>query len=128
MSFLLNSKGVKDQVTALYALSNPALEAEANAIKSDFRSWVDDHFALTNAQKNCLAAMPNKVVQFFGDQCWYCFMFRLPITLDDSAPAPTGYGKWTESSSTPKLITGGDGSIEATGELVFKFLYRPTGG
>jgi hypothetical protein len=128
MSYLLNPRGVSEQLKALYALSNSALEAEAISIKSDFKSWVEDHFDLTTPQKNHLYGMSPIARQFFGDQCWICFLFRLPITLVyPSPPAPTGYGKWVESSTTPKLIANGNGDVEASGQLTIEMVYRPLG-
>lgn len=129
MNYPLTPQGVSDQLTALYSLSNSALEVEANAIKSNFRTWIEDHFSLSNDQKRYLYAMPDKSVQYFGDQCWFCFLYRLKITLVYPAPpSPTGLGKWTESTSSTKLITNDNGGVEASGELTFTMIYRETDG
>lgn len=126
MSYPLNSRGAAELIAYLYSLPDNELQAAAAAIRSDFKTWVTKHFSLTNEQKSYLAAMPNTATQYFGDQCSFCFIHRLNVTLDYPAPpAPTGYGKWTESTSSTKLITNDDGDQEATGELKFTMVYRP---
>lgn len=125
MIYSLTPQGVKDMLVALYALPNSALEVEANAIKNDFRLWVKNRFSLTTDQKRYLDSMPNNSTQYFGDQCWFYFLHRLNVSLVYPAPpAPTGYGKWTESTSSATFTTNDNGGDEASGELTFTMIYR----
>lgn len=126
MSYPLTAQGVADQLEELYALSNPDLADEADAIQTDFRTWIVDHFTLSSAQLTYLAGMAQKDVEYFGQQCAFCFIHRLNISLVYPAPpAPSGYGKWTESTNSTKLIANGSGGTGATGELVFTMVYIP---
>lgn len=126
MSYPLSTRGVADLITYLYALPDDQLIAEANSIKSDFRAWVESHFLLSPKQQSYLNNLPENSVIYFGDQCWFCFINRLSVTLDyPSPPEPTGLGKWTEGKSSTKLVVNNDGGFEATGELNFSMIYRP---
>ena len=129
MIYPFTPKGVQDMLMALYALPDSELQVEANAIKNDFRLWVKNHFSLTTDQKRYLDSMPNQSTQYFGDQCWFCFLYRLNINLVYPAPpAPTGLGKWAESTSSATCTTNDDGGVEATGELTFTMIYREING
>jgi hypothetical protein len=125
MIYPLSTKGVADLIESLYSLPDDELYAEANSIKSDFRGWVERHFSLSDLQKAYLKLIPQNSVIYFGDQCWFCFINRLKITLDyPSPPQPTGLGKWTEGKSSTKLIVNDGGGSEASGELNFTMVYR----
>lgn len=126
MSYPLTQRGAAELIAYLYSLPDSDLQAEAAAIKSDFKTWITKHFTLTSDQKSYLASMANSATQYFGEQCSFCFIHRLNVSLDYPAPpAPTGYGKWTESTSSTKLITNSTGNEEASGELKFTMVYRP---
>lgn len=125
MIYPLSTKGVADLIAYLYALPNDELNTEAKSIKNDFRGWVLRYFSLSDQQKSYLRNMPENSAIYFGDQCWFCFIHRLPITLDyPLPPQPTGLGKWTEGKSSAKLVTNDNGGVEASGAFNFTMLYR----
>ncbi|WP_461791360.1 hypothetical protein [Pedobacter sp.] len=111
-------------IADLYALPPARLAAQATAVKTDFKKFVTDNFTLTNDQKVYLNGLNGQVAQYFGDQCWFCFLYQLNITLvypDSPSPA---YAKYVESKSTAKLTTGLVGDPTATGELTFTMIYK----
>lgn len=52
--FPLTTAGVQDLINQLYALPQPELQIEANAVGSDFRLWVKTHFDLSATQEEYL--------------------------------------------------------------------------
>jgi hypothetical protein len=126
MAYPLNALGVAELLKKLYALSDDELEIQALAIKANFRNWVSTNFELSEIQINYLNSIPNNSAQYFGDQCWFCFIHRLNITLDyPSAPSSMSrVGKWTGGTSTTKLITNNEGNEEASGSFSFSMIYR----
>ncbi|ASS47639.1 MAG: hypothetical protein A3D31_17595 [Candidatus Fluviicola riflensis] len=125
MAYPLTALGVAELLKKLYALPNNELNIEALAIKANFRNWVSTHFELAEMQLSYLNSMPDNSVQYFGDQCWFCFIHRLDITLDyPSAQSQTRVGKWTGGSSSTKLITNNEGNEEPSGSFSFSMIYR----
>jgi len=126
MSYSLTPQGVADQLAALYALSDSDLEKEANSIKSDFRNWVKNHFILSENQKKYLNDLPDRSVLYFGEQCWFCFLYRLNITFIYPSPpsAISRVGKWCDCASSTKLVTSNDGTNTGTGDVTFTIRYR----
>lgn len=52
--FPFTDQGAADLIAALYQLSNPALQLEANAAGGDFRFWISEHFVLNQDQLDYL--------------------------------------------------------------------------
>jgi hypothetical protein len=126
MSYPLTSQGVVDLLEELYELSNQDLADQADAIETDFRTWVAENFTLTSPQLTYLGGMAEKDVIYFGQQCAFCFIHRLNISFEyPLPPEPTGYGKWTESTNSTKLQANGSGGTTASGELVFQMVWYP---
>lgn len=48
--FPFSPEGVQDLLAELYALPDPDLAIEANAISSDFKLWIADKFILSAGQ------------------------------------------------------------------------------
>ena len=125
MAYPLNSLGVAEMLKNLYALPDRDLAMQSLEIRTNFRKWVMDNFNLSTSQIDYLNSLPNDSVQYFGDQCSFCFIHRLNITLDYPAPpAQTRVGKWTGASSSTKLTTNSEGKEEASGEFNFFITYR----
>lgn len=55
--------GVNDKQTELYALSDAALLAEAQALTANLATWLNTHFSLTPQQETYLAGLPD-IVRF----------------------------------------------------------------
>lgn len=118
--FPFSSQGVQDLLAQLYALSDARLAAQANAISSNFKSWIAGNFNLTTAQLIYLDSMADAATEYFGQQCAFCFNNRLQIILDyPDKPANPSYSKWSTSSNSIAVQTDGNGAFKAAGELVF---------
>jgi len=122
--FPFTPAGVEDKCEELYSLSDAALEAEATAVRTNFRSWMNDNFVLDSAQLTYLNGMNNTVLDFYGEQCAFCFLHRLPIYLE-IPPAVPFYSKWTGSRNDIKAQTNGEGKQTITGSLTFTMVYEP---
>lgn len=116
-------KGVNDRLDDLYLLSDEDLALEADAIRSDFRDWMVTNFIFDTTQLAFLNGMNNNVVNYYGEQCSICFLYRLPIILDMPPPVPS-YSKWTGSRNDFLMETDGNGNEVVTGSLTFTISYR----
>ena len=126
MSYSLTPEGLEDQLAAIYDLADSALETEADAIKKDFRSWVINHFTINEKEKNYLNDLPDRAVEYYGEECCFCFRYRLKIKLIFSPPPfeAARVGKWCDCESSTKLVVSDNGDITGTGEVIFTISYR----
>ncbi|WP_160139614.1 hypothetical protein [Chryseobacterium sp. c4a] len=116
--------GVNSMIDYLYGLPDSMLQAEAKLIRDGFKQWIEGNFDLSASQNQFLLNIDVRTAQFYGDQCAFCFVSRLPITLDyPNPPTEPGYAKWIESVSTVKASTDGNRNDMAAGELTFKIVY-----
>lgn len=116
--------GVSSALDYLYKLPDNELQAEATSIRSDFKGWINQKFDLSSSQSLFLSNIEKRTSQYYGDQCSFCFVDRLPIILDYPAPPSTpGYAKWIEATSSIKASSDGNGNNLASGELIFKIIY-----
>lgn len=117
--------GVQDKLDELYLLPDPALAAQAELIKADFRQWMKDNFSLNTAQKDFLDNMDNSAVDYFGDECGFCFNHRLEIKLIyPTPPAAPNIGKWPEATNTIQVKADGNGDVNVGGALTFTMVYQ----
>lgn len=124
MSYPLTPNGVSQLLTDLYALPSSQLLVQATAVKTNFKKFVADNFILTNDQKVYLTGLNDRAAEYFGDQCWFCFLYKLNITFVYPDPPSPAYSKYVESKSTAKQTTGLVGEPTATGELTFTIIYK----
>lgn len=115
--------GVADKLTALYALSDPALEAEAVAIETDIKDWIGDNFNLTGAQTGYLAGLNSDFMDEMGAECALCFRNKLDIELVYPAPPAPGMIKWSCPEDRPKKKANGSGGVDVSGKLVIEMHY-----
>ena len=123
MNYALTPNGVAQLLTDLYALSPSQLLLQATAVKADFKKFVADNFTLSTDQKEYLNGLNNQAAEYFGDQCWFCFQYKLKVTLVYPDPPTAAYSKYVETKSTAKLKVGRVGEPIATGELTFTMTY-----
>jgi len=115
--------GVTAKTTELYALSDSLLAAEADAVASDFRSWVNANFTLSTPQSAFLAGINDYAARYYGSQCSVAFIARLTVALSVGVePFPPSI-KWVLSESTLVVETNSAGDLKTTGSLTFKIEY-----
>ncbi len=79
--FQFNDQGAADLITALYQLSNPALQLEADAAGADFRFWISSHFELGQSQLDYLAGIDEQWISIAAQQTKAFLVERKPIRL-----------------------------------------------
>ncbi|WP_277014286.1 hypothetical protein [Flavobacterium lindanitolerans] len=122
--FPFSPEGVQDLLAELYALPDPDLAIEANAISSDFKLWIADKFILSAGQLSYLNAISNGVTDYYGQQCSFCFGNRLEIILNyPDKPDNPSYSKWNASTNTITVEADGTGQSKVFGELTFSLTY-----
>ncbi len=122
--FPFSPQGVQDLLTELYALPDPDLAIQADAISSDFKTWIAENFDLTTEQISYLNAMDDNATDYYGQQCSFCFDNRLQILMNYSEkPANPSYSKWNTSTNTISVQADGTGQSKVSGELVFSLTY-----
>ncbi|OKS85703.1 hypothetical protein [Mucilaginibacter polytrichastri] len=117
----LTAAGVTAKTTELYALSNSLLAAQADAVQSDFATWIKGNFTLSTPQSDFLTGMNATALKYYGAQCSVAFRSRLTISL--STPTPVGSHKFVGSVNTLEVSTDSAGTLQTTGSLTFKIEY-----
>jgi hypothetical protein len=79
--FPLSTSGLQDLTNELYALSDPALQQQADDIGTDFTSWIVEHFILTESQVTYLREIDQRFIETAASECKYFLQNRLPIHL-----------------------------------------------
>ncbi|WP_333624266.1 hypothetical protein [Sphingobacterium siyangense] len=119
--------GFDDLQTALYALSNAELEIEANAVFTDYVTWVKDHFILNTAQVSYLEGLDTLFIAQLASRAAIAFINRLPLNLilppgyDPSLPT---VGKWFLDGSTIVVLNSPGQAVSATGELIYEIQFE----
>lgn len=123
--FPFSPQGVQDLLAQLYALPDPDLAIEANAISSDFKLWIANNFILSAGQLTYLNGMSSSVTDYYGQLCSFCFDNRLDILLDyPDKPENPSYSKWNTSTNTITVEADGTGQSKVFGELTFSLVYQ----
>lgn len=123
--FPFTPKGVEDKLNELYALSDSALDLQADAIETNFKLWIAQNFLLNPAQATFLTGIDDPAARYYGQQCSICFQHRLDIVLIyPLPPINPGYAKWPVSSNTIKIEVDDTGQVIASGVLTFTMTYR----
>lgn len=123
--FPFSEKGVEDKLEALYALTDPDLAVEADAIETDFTNWMKANFSLDTQQTAYLDTINMQAIRYYGSQCALCFRHRLDIQLIYPAPpSAPGYSKWLDVTDTIVIGVDGTGNLEVNGSLTFTIAYK----
>jgi len=137
--------GMEGLTAELYALPQPQLLIKANALKSDFKLFMSDHFDFSPEQQNDLAQLSASDAVYLGAISGYKLEHRLPIVLiKPERPASRG----TEEDDYYKIVrtedlnaieeeeedegggNGGEGRSaqsreRVTGTLTIEIIYEP---
>ncbi len=123
-SFPFTPQGVQDLLEDLYALPDPDLAIEADAIANNFKLWMASHFSFTVGQLAYLDDISNTITNYYGQQCSFGFNNRLSIILNyPDKPDNPSYSKWNSSSNTITVEADGTGQSKVFGELTFSLTY-----
>jgi hypothetical protein len=118
--------GVQDMQTALYALSDPQLELEAEVIENDFAAWVSDTFDLDSTQLSFLGNLNGDFLNSCGLRTALAVRHRLPIYLVE-AEQQNAHRLNSEKTirKCDRIDENGNGSGQytATGSLTYKIEY-----
>jgi hypothetical protein len=80
--FPLTTAGVQELINELYAMSDPELQLEANAIGADFRLWIKSHFELSATQIQYLDQIDERWINDAAVNSKYFLENRLPIAFN----------------------------------------------
>ena len=116
--------GVELKIDELYALSDPLLEEQAEAAKSDFPTWLSDNFSFTDPQSDYLGDIATEFTTALGYQFSVALGNRLPITLmEPFIIDPDDYSsKILKTEENPTLIYNSVTGLAATGQLVVSIM------
>jgi hypothetical protein len=74
--------GVAAKQTELYALSDSALSSQADLIRSEFQTWMEDNFSLDSLQQASLASLDADFLDYTSYQVSYAVRRRIDVNVD----------------------------------------------
>lgn len=102
-------EGVQQKQVELYSLPDNELLLQAQAISADLRSWVEDNFDLSPAQKEYYSKVPDTINFAWGAQISAAVINRGEITM---APLP----EYTTTDRTKEIKVKDEGETDYTPE------------
>ena len=120
------SVGVQALQQELYALSDDALQVEANAARSEFQDWLIDHFELTNSQKAYVDNLDPDFIAHASGLVSHYIGHRLPMSLNAEAPPEDddeGRGKLILFNESQQVVYRQTEGALATGHLQVSIRY-----
>lgn len=109
----------------LYALPDPALQAEADAVFNDYVSWVQDHVILNADQVTYLEGLAAVFIAQLASRASIAFINRLPLILVlPPNYSATDVGKWFLDGSTIVALNSPGQAVTATGELIYEMQFE----
>lgn len=117
--------GVQQKVTDLYALPDPDLFDEAEAVRLDFPMWLKDNFILSLAQETYLDNMDAQFIDSAACDTAIAMEFRLPITLTEtgSFSAFVRASKLIKKKNNVTMEYAVSGGVNAVGTLDYEIIY-----
>jgi len=85
-----STEGLQRLLVFLYGLSDAELQAEAEALRLDFRAWMMLYFDFSPLQVLYLEEMVDVLASYFGTVCGFYVGSRWPITLVKEENAVVG--------------------------------------
>lgn len=80
----LTTIGVQAKQTELFALAQPQLDVEANALIANFRAWIDNHFELSTEESGYLISADEDFIRLLSSVVFVAVRNRLPIDFTKS--------------------------------------------
>ena len=120
----LTSTGIQQKQMDLYALSDPALIAEANSIRSNFITWINANFVVNSAQLIYLNSMPSTWINYAASETAMAVEHRLPIIFSAPNPLPApSISKMTKIESMLNASYSQASGFSVSGSVVFTLTY-----
>ena len=121
--------GFEDLQTALYALTDPELNVQAQLILMDFNDWMEANFDLSTSQITFLESINPETRLFTAFQTSYAVRNRLPVNLikplQRTEDPVDDDGKLIRPKSKLISTSDGNGNFSADGYLDIEILYEP---
>ncbi|MBS1525532.1 MAG: hypothetical protein JST19_07775 [Bacteroidetes bacterium] len=114
--------GVAAMQAELNALPAADLEVQANAMRSDLRTWVSDNFTLTTDQSTYLTGMDSRFFDYAGPVTAFAILNGRPITVNFPAGPPTTFKLIHVSDDM--VVTNSPDGFSATGGVTFSIIYE----
>jgi hypothetical protein len=126
--FSFDEPGVQLLLAELYQLPDDQLNKEADALKTDYRKWVENHFLLATSQLSFLKKIDDR---FINEAALYTSSFliaRLPITLVKAAKEATaakdGDGKIIDLDKKSSSRYSDESGFEEEETLIYTISYQ----
>lgn len=118
-------EGVTQKTTELYALPDAELQQQANLVRSDFKSWMQENFQLTTSQITYLNGIHAHVVRYLSCKTAIAMENRLSIRLTVSGEddGTGGKSKLIRDYDETTVTYSETGSSAITGTLDFEISY-----
>lgn len=120
----LTSAGVAQKQADLYALSDPALSAEATVIRTNFVSWLSSNFIMNQMQIAYVNAMSNKWLDYVAFETAMAVENRLPVGFIAPNPLPPpSISKMVKFESSVVIQYSQAAGFAAAGRIDIELIY-----
>jgi len=122
----LTPSGVQLKLDELYALSDPALQLEAEALQSDYQGWIAANFSLTPEQQTYLANLDAQFIEYAAFNSAFAMRNRMPMALavlNPSASSKSAASKLVRTNNSMIVTQDPIGGITVTGSFDYEFEY-----
>jgi len=94
----LTTSGVANKQEELFALEQHHLDIEAQALITDFRVWISNHFELSSSEQGYLASADQNFIRLLSSVVFVGVRNRLPIVFSKT-PITLGVKRFETTSS-----------------------------
>ena len=116
----LTTAGVQAKQAELNQLSNADLLVQANQIRSNLTTWVNNNFTLDNTQSAFLTGIDARWIQYTSGVLGFAVENRLPVTWTVKGK---GSGKLIKTLPGPECDYSNVTGFKALGSLAFEVDY-----
>lgn len=112
--------GVQLKQSELNQLSQQDRLTQANLIRSDIVTWLNNNFTLSQAQQSYISGMDSRFIEQAGNQTGFAVENQIPITLTFQGAGAT---KLVHKEGTINITYNGS-VFSASGTLEFRVEYQ----
>lgn len=117
----LTPSGVQLKLDELYALSDPALQLEAESLQSDYQGWIAANFTLTTEQQTYLANLDAQFIEYVAFNSAFAMRNRLSMSL--AILNPSAASKLVRTVSSMIVTQDPTGGVTISGSFDYEFEY-----